>query len=179
MVPHLTSPNLTPHLRPFGSDKYLVFNLHHQSSHLIEPIKGEELEGVCLRQTIRGKLRLSQTNENIRKHQCDDICRKLQAICLFKQGVHPISPHLIICLTSPHLTRPHLTSSQPTSPEEDPGVDCVPHHWGQLVHPLLEHEHPLEALIKAGVKLLHLVGHPVQVGGAPGYIRFTDTETLI
>ena len=67
--------------------------------------------------------------------------------------------------------------SWPPPPEQDPGVHLVLHGRGQLVHPLLEHEHPLEALIKARVKLLHSVGHPVQVGGAPGYL--TDTKILI
>ena len=32
--------------RPVGSDKYLVFNLHQQSSHRIEPMRGE-VESVC------------------------------------------------------------------------------------------------------------------------------------
>ena len=71
----------------------------------------------------------------------------------------------------PHLTSPHLTPSpRVTSPEQDPGVDLVPHLRGQLVHRLLEREHPLGCIVLEGVKLLHLVSHPVQVCGAPGEV---------
>ena len=71
----------------------------------------------------------------------------------------------------PHLTSPHLTPSpHVTSPEQDPGVDLVPHRRGQLVHRLLECKHPLGCIVPAGVKLLHLIGHPVQVGPTPGEV---------
>ena len=75
-------------------------------------------------------------------------------------------------LTSPHHTSPRHLTSPPhlTSPEQDPGVDLVPHRRGQLVHRLLEREHPLGCIVLEGVKLLHLVSHPVQVCGAPGEV---------
>ena len=44
---------------------------------------------MCVRlcQPIKGKLRLSQPMKPKRKHPCDDMCGKLQAICPFEQVV--------------------------------------------------------------------------------------------
>ena len=50
--------------RPVGSDKYLVFNLHQQSLHQIEPMRGE-LESVC--KTVpanKSEAEIESTNDN-------------------------------------------------------------------------------------------------------------------
>ena len=53
--------------RPVESDKYQVFNLHQQSSHRIEPMRGE-LESVC--QTVsanKSGAQIESTNVNQKK----------------------------------------------------------------------------------------------------------------
>ena len=45
--------------------------------------------------------------------------------------------------------------SWPPPPEQDPGVDLVLHLGWQLVHPLLEHEHPLELCVFLRINLLN------------------------
>ena len=70
--------------RLVGSDKYQVFNLHQQSSHQIESVRGElESEWVTL-SANKSEAQIEWTNDNQLM-----ICAENYKLhtCLFKQGV--------------------------------------------------------------------------------------------